>query len=154
MSAEHFARLFHEHYERLAPAHGYATREASAKPWGDVPMQNKALMIATAEQVLISMTHAHAPFEVLSTALAMVVAERNELRVHRDQLQARMSEMHNERVAMRDAQASFAKKAKEWAAGDCNLAEFEAAAHAILMINPAALAFAETMMKMEPERTK
>lgn len=48
------ARRFHEAYEALAPAFGYRTREASAKPWGDVPIQNKKLMIATAQAVLES----------------------------------------------------------------------------------------------------
>jgi len=44
--AESLARLFHETYERLAPDHGYETRKASAKPWSEVPEQNKNLMIA------------------------------------------------------------------------------------------------------------
>jgi hypothetical protein len=52
LSAETLARLFHDTYERLAPAYGYRTREASARPWEDVPEQNRALMIATAGQVL------------------------------------------------------------------------------------------------------
>jgi putative Ca2+/H+ antiporter (TMEM165/GDT1 family) len=46
------ARMFHEAYEELAPAYGYKTREASAKPWEDVPEQNRRLMIATAITVL------------------------------------------------------------------------------------------------------
>jgi hypothetical protein len=46
-SAEALARQFHEAYEALAPQHGYETRKASAKPWGDVPANNRALMIAT-----------------------------------------------------------------------------------------------------------
>lgn len=40
------ARAFHETYERLAPQFGYETREASAKPWDEVPQQNKDLMTA------------------------------------------------------------------------------------------------------------
>lgn len=51
-SAEHIAREFHVAYEELAPAHGYATREASAKPWGEVPEQNRNLMIATVQRLL------------------------------------------------------------------------------------------------------
>jgi hypothetical protein len=43
--AERIARRFHEEYERLAPSYGYKTREASAKPWKDVPDNNKALMV-------------------------------------------------------------------------------------------------------------
>lgn len=45
MTAEDIAREFHETYERLAPDYGYTTREASAKPWEEVPEQNKNLMI-------------------------------------------------------------------------------------------------------------
>lgn len=46
------AESFHEHYERLAPDFGYATRDASAVPWDDVPVDNKRLMVATASEVL------------------------------------------------------------------------------------------------------
>jgi len=46
------AQAFHESYERLAPEHGYETREASAKPWEDVPEQNRGLMIATVQALL------------------------------------------------------------------------------------------------------
>lgn len=53
-AAEQLARRFHEAYERLAPAHGYATREASAKPWRAVPVRNRLLMIAVAEELLSS----------------------------------------------------------------------------------------------------
>lgn len=51
-AAEHIAQKFHEAYEELAPNHGYKTREASRKPWSDVPEQNKALMIDVVEQLL------------------------------------------------------------------------------------------------------
>lgn len=53
---EQLARLFHEVYERLAPEHGYRTREASAVPWDAVPDANKRLMIATAAEVLRHLT--------------------------------------------------------------------------------------------------
>ncbi len=46
------AQAFHEAYERLAPSFGYKTRDASAKPWRDVPEQNKALMIAVSAEML------------------------------------------------------------------------------------------------------
>lgn len=46
------AKLFHETYERLAPEFGYETREASRTDWADVPLQNKALMIAVAGKIL------------------------------------------------------------------------------------------------------
>lgn len=51
MSPEGLARLFHETYERLAPAFGYETRKDSAVPWEDVPEANKSLMIAVAGEV-------------------------------------------------------------------------------------------------------
>ena len=50
--AEQVARAFHEAYEQLAPAYGYRTREASAKPWRDVPVRNRRLMVATVEDLL------------------------------------------------------------------------------------------------------
>lgn len=43
--AESVAKRFHEEYERLAPFYGYKTREASAKPWAEVPDANKSLMM-------------------------------------------------------------------------------------------------------------
>jgi hypothetical protein len=51
-TAEGIARRFHEAYEDLAPSHGYETREASRKPWTDVPDQNKNLMIAVVARLL------------------------------------------------------------------------------------------------------
>lgn len=51
-TAEALARKFHETYERLAPDHGYETREASAKPWDEVPEQNRNLMIAVCQELI------------------------------------------------------------------------------------------------------
>lgn len=51
-TAEAIAKAFHETYERLAPDHGYETREASAKPWKEVPEDNRNLMIAVVEELL------------------------------------------------------------------------------------------------------
>lgn len=51
-SPEDVARMFHETYERLAPSFGYETRKASAKPWDEVPENNRKLMIAVAGAVL------------------------------------------------------------------------------------------------------
>lgn len=51
-TAEQLAQFFHDTYERLAPSFGYRTREASAKPWSEVPELNRLLMIAVAGQVL------------------------------------------------------------------------------------------------------
>lgn len=53
-SAEALARLFHETYERLAPAFQYETRKASAVSWGRVPKNNADLMRAVAAEVLTS----------------------------------------------------------------------------------------------------
>ena len=52
MRAEEVAQQFHETYERLAPDHGYKTREASAKPWAEVPPQNKGLMVAVVADLI------------------------------------------------------------------------------------------------------
>ncbi len=48
---ELMARRFHEAYERLAPDFGYRTRESSARPWDEVPDRNRALMVATCEEI-------------------------------------------------------------------------------------------------------
>ncbi len=48
---EKLAKLFHDTYERLAPAFSYKTRKASAVPWADVPPNNKGLMIAVAHEI-------------------------------------------------------------------------------------------------------
>lgn len=53
--AESVAKLFHETYERLAPAFKYETREATRVPWEDVPEQNKHLMIAVTAEVLATL---------------------------------------------------------------------------------------------------
>lgn len=53
---ETIARRFHETYERLAPEHGYETREASAKPWEDVPVQNRGLMIEVVTELVREQT--------------------------------------------------------------------------------------------------
>jgi len=50
--AEKLARRFHETYERLAPSFSYQTREASAKPWEEVPENNRRLMIAVCAEIL------------------------------------------------------------------------------------------------------
>ncbi len=52
MTAEQIARAFHGTYERLAPDFGYKTRKASAKPWAEVPEQNRSLMIAVVQALL------------------------------------------------------------------------------------------------------
>lgn len=52
MEAQAFAQKFHEAYERLAPTFGYQTREASAKPWTEVPENNRKLMVAVCQEVV------------------------------------------------------------------------------------------------------
>ena len=52
MDAEQLAREFHEAYERLAPDFGYKTRDASAKPWEEVPENNRKLMTAVCAEVM------------------------------------------------------------------------------------------------------
>lgn len=47
------AEAFHEAYERLAPDFGYKTREESAKPWAEVPDQNKKLMEAVVNDLMV-----------------------------------------------------------------------------------------------------
>lgn len=62
--AERIAQAFHETYERLAPAHHYETRKASAVPWEDVPEQNRNLMVAVVSDLLDRrVIHASTPFE-------------------------------------------------------------------------------------------
>jgi hypothetical protein len=59
MTREELARYFHEEYERLAPSFGYETREASAKPWEEVPEPNRRLMTAVCSSVLAKWFPAH-----------------------------------------------------------------------------------------------
>jgi hypothetical protein len=54
VNPERIARSFHEAYERLAPEHGYKTRQPSAKPWEQVPENNRRLMVATVQAHLDS----------------------------------------------------------------------------------------------------
>lgn len=50
---EELAEKFHEFYEATAPEFGYKTREESAKPWAEVPEQNKGLMIAACAKIML-----------------------------------------------------------------------------------------------------
>lgn len=52
LKPEELAEKFHTIYEKLAPQFGYKTKEESAKPWGEVPEQNKQLMIAVCKGIL------------------------------------------------------------------------------------------------------
>ena len=50
--AERVAMRFHAAYERLAPEFGYKTREASAKPWDEVPEPNRRLMTRVVAELM------------------------------------------------------------------------------------------------------
>ena len=50
--AERWAKDFHDTYERSARQFGYETRKESAKPWAEVPANNRNLMIAVCAEVL------------------------------------------------------------------------------------------------------
>ena len=52
LKADELAKIFHDNYERLAPLYGYKTRDDSAVPWDEVPVNNRNLMIATAKAVM------------------------------------------------------------------------------------------------------
>jgi len=58
MNAEQVAKLFHETYERLAPAFGYVTRKSSRLKWDSVPQKNRALMVAVSQTVLNALLEA------------------------------------------------------------------------------------------------
>ena len=45
--AEQLAQAFHQTYEQLAPAHG-----SKAVPWRQVPVRNRRLMIAVAQELI------------------------------------------------------------------------------------------------------
>jgi len=47
------ARFFHKRYEERAPEFGYKTRPETAVPWEDLPAENRNLMIAVCEDILI-----------------------------------------------------------------------------------------------------
>lgn len=52
MLPEQLAELFHETYERLAPAFGWKTKKGCHCKFYDLPERNRALMIATCQTVL------------------------------------------------------------------------------------------------------
>jgi len=43
---ERVAKEFHEVYEDLAPVLGWETQKRSRVPWDEVPLENRALMVA------------------------------------------------------------------------------------------------------------
>jgi len=46
------ARLFHGHYERLAPSFSYVTRKDSRVSFDDLPPNNRALMLAVCKEIV------------------------------------------------------------------------------------------------------
>ncbi len=134
LSAEAVAKLFHETYERLAIQHGYETRKESAKPWDQVPMVNKGLMIEVCEVVLTHVLKDSASEQVLEL-LRTLLGQRLELRRRVAELQAHMTVMHNEaadkngsgseeKISARDV-AEFEKISAR------NVAEFEKLIHRV-----------------------
>lgn len=55
ITSEQLAQKFHETYEQLASLYGYETRKESAKPWVNVPPNNKSLMIAVCDKIIEEM---------------------------------------------------------------------------------------------------
>lgn len=52
-TTERIARRFHEEYEALAPAHEWATQEASAVPWDDLPDNQRRLMVNVVANLIV-----------------------------------------------------------------------------------------------------
>jgi hypothetical protein len=50
--AERVAKRFHEVYEALAPKFDWETQQRSRVAWDDVPHENRALMIAVANELI------------------------------------------------------------------------------------------------------
>ncbi len=49
---ELIAQAFHLEYEQVAKELGYETREESRRPWDEVPIENRRLMIETVNRVI------------------------------------------------------------------------------------------------------
>jgi hypothetical protein len=52
VTAEELAELFHTTYERLAPGYQWTGNRSTRCAWPDLPANNRALMVATVEEVL------------------------------------------------------------------------------------------------------
>lgn len=76
--AERVAAAFHQEYEAQAPRHGYTTREESAKPWGEVPEQNRRLMCSVV-QVLLDTRRIAVPRPRRRPVALPIVSTRREL---------------------------------------------------------------------------
>ena len=71
--AEILASRFHEAYERLAPAFGYKTRDASAVPWNEVPEGNRRLMIAVCKELDAMEDPGASPMSIGDYALKLII---------------------------------------------------------------------------------
>ena len=91
-SLEDAAKRFHEAYERLAPEHGYKTREESAVPWGEVPSRNKNLMIAVCAEILPSLA---APVQVDEAKLVKMVRDTIDRRPYTDETRTAIHGLEN-----------------------------------------------------------
>jgi hypothetical protein len=102
------AKAFHEAYEELAPQFGYRTREASAKPWEEVPAQNKDLMVATVGKLLADGVITASPASFGRTVMQQHIAESAPVSLQRRPGES--EDEFNHRKAQGEAQANAARK--------------------------------------------
>ena len=98
---EALAERFHDTYERLAPEHGYETRQESAVPWSDVPEPNRRLMIATVREVMGEIT---AAAQLASLRAALAAAEERVERAESALREIRDEALDGIRVGDRDGE--------------------------------------------------
>lgn len=114
LTEEQIARRFHEAYERLAPEHGYKTRDATAVPWDQVPDNNRALMIATVadacQPLLAEVDRLKADYEARGNRIESLKRE-----VTKVSLVARRTEDDNDRLKaeLAEARQAFADKVQQ-----------------------------------------
>lgn len=111
LEPEALAKRFHEAYERLAPSFGYETREASAKPWEDVPENNRRLMTAVCEEVLTSLEDVSVVVALARRAFERRIHGQNKRRV----------EMHKSRPERSDFFVDADFLAMKFAASDLGM---------------------------------
>jgi hypothetical protein len=106
-SAEELAKQFHDTYERLAPSFGYETRKASSVPWGQVPENNRKLMIAVCAEVWAEVDKRVAD---LRDELDSLKRQWNALQdyIHKTDFETRPAEIALARAGMRMAVARLA----------------------------------------------
>ena len=94
LTPERIAHTFHDAYEALAPAFGYRTREASSKPWEQIPASNRDLMIATVRAVFYERDGA---FFVCGPSAPIAAAQVETLTRERDEAIRQRDEARRER---------------------------------------------------------